>query len=225
MERNFDTPLLGDTDEEITCHPEVVSHRDTLARTDLELPLRRHNLSVDTANVNTSIETSAIMRLNEITGENFASTCTISLGRVLFGTPRTLHTSTAVVRALRAGETALGPTVWSAIYIKKSILLFETEPRDLSLGGVHGFLGMITIVGLVWSTVIVVALGKHENVLATSEGVLEDGSGTEINIRVITRGLVGGGTVEVPDTELPDISDFLAHGLGRQASVNKRTKI
>jgi hypothetical protein len=119
MERDLNTPLFGDTDEEVACHPEVVSHGDTLARADLELPLRGHDLSVDTANVDAGIETCTIMRLNEITCKDFAST------------------STAVVWALGAGEAALGPTVWGAVSVKQSVLLFETEPRNLSLGGVH----------------------------------------------------------------------------------------
>lgn len=64
---------------------------------------------------------------------------------------------------------------------------------------------MITIVGLVRGTVVVVALCKDENVVAASEGVFEDGSGTQIDIGVVTGGLIGGGTIEVPDTELADI--------------------
>lgn len=50
----------------------------------------------------------------------------------------------------------------------------------------------MTIVSLVRGTVIVVALGKDENVVAASEWVLEDGSGTQVDVGVITRGLVGG---------------------------------
>jgi hypothetical protein len=70
----------------------------------------------------------------------------------------------------------------------------------------------MTIVSLVRGTVIVVALGKDENVVTASEGVFEDGSGTKIDIGVFTGGLIGGGTVEVPDTKLANISNFLAHG-------------
>lgn len=73
VEGHLDTPLLGDTDEEVTGHPEVITHRDTLARPNLELPLSRHNFSVNTADVNTRIETRSVVSLDEITGEDFSS--------------------------------------------------------------------------------------------------------------------------------------------------------
>lgn len=59
-----DTPLLSDTSEEETGHPEMVTHGDTLTRANLELPLRRHDFCVDTADVDTSVEASTVMSLN-----------------------------------------------------------------------------------------------------------------------------------------------------------------
>jgi hypothetical protein len=60
VERGLDSPLLTDTEEEETGHPEVVAHVDTLARADLELPLRRHHLGVDTRDVDTGIQARAL---------------------------------------------------------------------------------------------------------------------------------------------------------------------
>ena len=74
MERDLDTPLLRDADEEVTGHPQVIAHRDALARAYLELPLGGHNLRVDARDVDTGVEAGAIVSFNQITGENLAST-------------------------------------------------------------------------------------------------------------------------------------------------------
>ena len=74
VEGDFDAPLLGDTDEEVTSHPEVVTHGNALARADLKLPLSRHHLGIDAADVDTSVETCAIVSFDEITGEYLART-------------------------------------------------------------------------------------------------------------------------------------------------------
>jgi hypothetical protein len=114
---------------------------------------------------------------------------------------------------LRARETTFRPTIRSSINIEKSVLLLETKPRDLGLGGFHGFVRVVTIVGLVRGAVVVIALGEDEDVIAATEGVLEDGGGAQVDVGVISRSLVGGGTVKVPDTELANVRDLLAHGL------------
>lgn len=73
MERYLNTPLFGYTDKEEAGHPEVVTHRDTLTGANLELPLRRHDLGVDTGNINTSVEACTVVSLDQITSEDFAS--------------------------------------------------------------------------------------------------------------------------------------------------------
>lgn len=45
-------------------------------------------------------------------------------------------------------------------------------------------------VGPVGGTVVVVGLCEDENVVTTTEGVLEDGGWTEVDIGVMTRSLV-----------------------------------
>lgn len=73
VERDLDAPFFGDTDEEEASHPEVVTHRDTLTWADLEFPLGWHNFGVDTRNVNTGIHAGAVMRLDEVTCKDLAS--------------------------------------------------------------------------------------------------------------------------------------------------------
>lgn len=73
VEGYLDPPLLGDTNEEIAGHPEVVTHRNTFARTDLEFPLSRHNFSIDTTDVNARIEAGTIVSFNEVTSKDLSS--------------------------------------------------------------------------------------------------------------------------------------------------------
>ena len=124
-----------------------------------------------------------------------------------------MRTSTAVVGALGTGETALGPAVRRAVHVEEGVLLLETEPGDLVLGELHNLGGMVAVVGPVGGTVVVVALGENEDVVTATEGVLEDGGRAEVDIRVIAGGLVGGGTIEVPDAEGANVRDLLVDGL------------
>lgn len=112
-----------------------------------------------------------------------------------------------------AGETAFGPTEWLVVEIHEGVLLLETEPGNNVLCLVHDLLGVRAVVCAVGGAVVVVALGHDEDVVTAAEGVLEDGGGAEIDVGIIARGLVGGGAVKVPDAQLADVLDGLAHGL------------
>lgn len=107
-------------------------------------------------------------------------------------------TNTTVVRALGARETTLGPSVRLTILIEEGIFLLETEPRLLVFVGLHELGAFVAVVELVWGTVRVPALSQDEDVVTTTERVREDGNRAEVNIGILTRGLAGGGTVEVP---------------------------
>ena len=123
------------------------------------------------------------------------------------------RTGTAVVGALGAGETTLRPAVWGSVHVEEGVLLLDTEPGLLLLDLVHDLLRVVAVVGPVGSAIVVVALGKDKDVVTTTEGILEDGSGTEVDVRVVARSLVGGGTVKVPDTEVVNGGDLLGDGL------------
>lgn len=67
VEGDLDAPLLGKANEEVAGHPEVITHLNTLTRSDLELPLRRHDLGVDTADLDTGVQTNTVVSLNQVT--------------------------------------------------------------------------------------------------------------------------------------------------------------
>jgi len=194
VEGDLDTPLLGKTDEEVAGHPEVVAHLNALARTNLELPLGRHDLGVDTADLDTSVQADAVVGLNQITCEDLSSA------------------GTAVVGTLRTRETVFRPTVWGAVDVEQGVLLLETEPGLVFLGEFHDLGGMVTVVGPIGSAVVVVALSEDDDVITTAEWILKDGSWPQVDVGVTTGSLVGGRTVKVPNTQLTDVGDFLVNG-------------
>jgi hypothetical protein len=57
----LDSPLFTNSEEQESGHPEVVSHVDTVTWTDLELPLGRHDLGVDTRDVDTGVEACSLV--------------------------------------------------------------------------------------------------------------------------------------------------------------------
>jgi hypothetical protein len=70
----LDSPLLTDSEEQESSHPEVVSHVDTGTWTDLELPLRRHDLGVDTRDLDTSIQAGSLLISKALTHKEWLLT-------------------------------------------------------------------------------------------------------------------------------------------------------
>jgi hypothetical protein len=52
----------------------VVTHGNAFTGTDLELPLRGHDLSVDTADVDARVEACTVVGLDQVTSEDLAGT-------------------------------------------------------------------------------------------------------------------------------------------------------
>jgi len=106
------------------------------------------------------------------------------------GWVRGLRTNTAIVGTLGTREASLGPAEWLVIRIKEGVLLLETEPWLVFLDGVHHLLGVMTVVSPVGSAVVVVGFGKHEDVIATTEGIPEDGGWAKVDIGIVARCLI-----------------------------------
>lgn len=80
----------------------------------------------------------------------------------------------------------------------------------------------MTVVGPVWSAVTVVSLRKNKDVVAATEGILEDRSRAEIDIGVIPGRLIGRGSIKVPDAELTNVGDLLGDSLRGMSERKKR---
>lgn len=74
VEGDLDVPLLSDADKEVASHPEVVAHGDTLTRANLELPLRGHDLGVDSGDVDTSVKAGSVVGFDQVAGKDLAGT-------------------------------------------------------------------------------------------------------------------------------------------------------
>jgi hypothetical protein len=120
-------------------------------------------------------------------------------------------TDTTVVRTLGTGETATGPAIRPPISTEESVLLLQTEPEALVSIGLHQTVGIVTVVILVGASIGVPGLTEDKDVVTLAEGVGVESDGAEVDIGVVTGGLGGGGTVEVPLGELVNTR----HGLGQ----------
>jgi len=167
----------------------------------LELPLGGHNLGVGTRDLNTSEQASFEVCLDDISAEDLSGT------------------NTTVVWALWAGETVCWPAVRSIGHIEKSVLLLQTEPWLVLLVGLHKLCALVTVVVLVWSSIGIPALGDHQDVWGAAKWIREDGDRAEVYVGVVSGGLTGRTSVEVPlweviEREITTLGD-LGEGLIR----------
>ena len=132
---------------------------------------------------------------------------------------RAVGARAAVVRALRAGEAALRP----AERVTLSRLKRCTPARGRTTGpggaGLEDRLRRCARVRRERRAARRVRVGQHEDVVATTERVLVDGTGLDDDLGVLARGLVGGGAIVVPRRELVKVRLGGRHGLALGADV------
>jgi len=201
VQAHANTEIFSHSVQEVPGHPEVVTHGDALARTYLELPLCRHNLSVLTRNVDTSVEARPVVGLHHITTVD----------------PTGAHT--AVVGALGSWEALLGPAIGVTVDIQQGVLLLHTEPGMLVTGRVASLDALGAVVGVRGLLVVLVGLAQHDLVLAQTEGVPIQSAGVQVNVAVAALCLAGRGTVEVPDWQFCVTLGVEVHGPGLGAEV------
>lgn len=187
-EGDLDSKLLGNAVEAETRHPELISNCiapvsshssafsklklltvNAVARTDLVLPLCRHDLGVGSRDVDTSVQAGLVVCLDNVTAEDLSGT------------------DTAVVRTLGSGETVLGPAVRPAVNVKESVLLLKAKPELVAFVGLHKDSSIMTEVVGVGLSVAHPGLAHDENVRPATEWVVVDGDWAEVDIRVVTR--------------------------------------
>ena len=71
----------------------------------------------------------------------------------------------------------------------------------------------MTEVELVGGAIRIPSFAENDDVIPTTEGVRESSNGTEVDIRVLTAGLAGGGAIEVPLREFINGRDRFREGL------------
>lgn len=161
-------------------------------------PLSGHDLGVGTRDVDTSVQAGLVVSIYDVTAKDLAGTVT------------------AVVRSLGSRETVLGPAVRPAVEVENGVLLLQAEPQ-LVLGVLlHHEVCIVTEVVGVGLAIRHVGLADDEDVVTQTEGVGVEGSGAEVDVRVVTGSLTGGGTVEIPFWEFRNVGGLLWEGLVRE---------
>lgn len=78
----------------------------------------------------------------------------------------------------------------------------------------HELSTLMAVVIFVWGSIGVPALGDNQDVGCTAERIGVDGDGSEVDVRVVTRGLAGRGTVEIPLGEIFNLEGTAFWNLG-----------
>jgi hypothetical protein len=170
---------------------------NTLTRTNLELPLSGHNFGIGTRDLYAGVQASLVVSLDNVSAVDLAST------------------NTTVVWALWTGVTADRPAIGLVEGVEKGVLLLKTEPRLMSLVGLHEFCTLMAVVELVWCSIGVPALGDNQDVGGATEWVREDGYRAEVDIRVVAWSLASRATIKVPLGKVLNLEDTVLWNLGQ----------
>ena len=194
--------VFCDTVEDVARHVQLVANGNSMAWSDLVLPLSWHDLSVGSRDLDTSIEAGSIMCVTNDSSEASAGTC------------RT------VVRSLLSWITIVWPSKRPGGELggcsEHCVLLLDTEPWLLILASLEDSTGMGSEVGFGWGEFLArgispsVRLAEDEEMVMvrvlgwSSEWVLEDGNWLHDDLRVLSLGQVTGGSIVVPVWEVVD---------------------
>lgn len=133
--------------------------------------MSRHDLSVGSRDLDTGVQAGLVVSLDDVSAVNLSGT------------------NTTVVWALGTGETVKWPSIWSVREIEQGVLLLKTEPWHVGLVCLGEPCSLVAVVVLVWGSVGIPALGQDQNVGGATKRVGEDCDRSEVDIRVVTRGL------------------------------------
>jgi len=179
-EGNHDSEFLCDPDKQESCEPHLISCVDASGWSNLEFPLRRHDLGIDSRYWNLAVETCFVVYLDEISREHF--TCADS----------------TVVWTLWGWVTAGRPAIRSSLLVHESVLLLDSEPGLVNLVLLGQLGGFVSVVELVWSSIVLPTFGHDDDVVSTSERVLPELDRAKEDIRVVTLSLTSGRSIKVP---------------------------
>mmetsp|Transcript_3080 Transcript_3080/g.7050 ORF Transcript_3080/g.7050 Transcript_3080/m.7050 type:complete len:298 (-) Transcript_3080:35-928(-) len=200
-----DLEVFADTLQDVSRHHKLVTSVDSDAWSDLVFLLSRHNFSVDSRDVDSGIKAGLVQRVGDGASE------------VVFGSNGT------VVRSLRAaGHTGFGPSKRSAfVQVEEGEFLFESEPSFFVFVSLEKLFGVSTAVGRKGFSSRGVGIAHDQDVglsvTSWAERITEDTLRLQDDFGIITGGLVGGGTIEVPLREVFDgftLSSRQSAGLG-----------
>ena len=193
---------------------ELVTDGNAKTRTDLILPLARHNLSVGARDLDASVEAGSVVCVGN------------DSSKAVVGTDR------AVVRSLGSGITIVrpskGPGRELGLRSDKGVLLLNAIPGLFLWALVEDALHMVAEVGVGRHELLTIAvlpspsLGHHELVVALAEGIPVHCHGLHDDLGVVSGGLVAGGSVVVPLGKVSDRVDLVIDGTTFGAESDSR---
>ena len=163
--------LLSDSVKEPAGDPEFVTEVDTHAGSDLVFPLSWHDFGVGARNGDSSVHAGLVMRLNDISAVDTASS------------------DATVVWALGTGEATLGPAVWPAVGTEECVFLLKAEPDLVLRVCFHQSCSFVTVVVLVWCSIRIPSFTHNQDIVAQSDGVCVHCNGSDVDIGIVARGL------------------------------------
>mmetsp|Transcript_7108 Transcript_7108/g.10172 ORF Transcript_7108/g.10172 Transcript_7108/m.10172 type:complete len:332 (-) Transcript_7108:67-1062(-) len=186
VESAVDLEVFANTLKDVTRHHKLVTGINSNAGSNLVFLLSRHDFSIGSGDFDSGVKAGLVGGFSDITSET------------VLGTDR------AVVRTLGAvGHTTLGPAKRSSlIEVEKSEFLFKSEPNFFIILSFEGSHGLGTSVGLDRFTGRGPGVAHDKDVIKTirarTEGIGENSLRIKDDLGVVTGGLVGGRSIEVP---------------------------
>jgi hypothetical protein len=173
---------------------------DANARSNLVLPLRGHNFSVDARNINACVKTRFVMSLDNIPAEDLAGA------------------NTTVIWALWAGITSsCWPAVGPVIRPEEGIFLLKTEPDFVFGIRLHQAGSFMAVVEFVGCSIWIPRLAQNQDVFAQAERVGEHGDRSDVDIGVTAWCLTSRGAVKVPFGKFIDALDGFVDSLAKSS--------
>mmetsp|Transcript_16483 Transcript_16483/g.29764 ORF Transcript_16483/g.29764 Transcript_16483/m.29764 type:complete len:299 (+) Transcript_16483:255-1151(+) len=202
IKRHNDSESFAYTVHDVTRHHELITRVNTDTRTNLIFPLTSHDFSIASRDGNTSIQTSTVVSLYNLTTE------------------RVFSTSTAVIWTLWTRVSIVRPAKWStSISIEESVLLFDTEPWYVFLDLLKELESFTTSIGWdrsrfgIWKS----ALTQYKNVWTWTEWIWIDSNRMNVDFRVLTWSLTSRRTIKVPYRQIINRLDLLVQSTGLAA--------
>mmetsp|Transcript_82 Transcript_82/g.213 ORF Transcript_82/g.213 Transcript_82/m.213 type:complete len:609 (-) Transcript_82:352-2178(-) len=196
--------LFGDAQHDVSGHGQVVAHLDATARSNLEFPLSRHDLSVDARDLDAGLHAHLVVliRHRPADGNVVARTCVVRALRGWLGI--VLVEAQGCLRLLA-----------HAAWLHQGVLLLDAEPRIQRLVHVHGLRtrrACVVLRGLVVPGLP--RIGQHHDVRVSAERVVENGPWLQKHLRVVPVRLAGAASIVVPDFQVCDLERSCSHGHG-----------
>ena len=182
LKGNGHVVLLSASHKEESSSPEVITLIDTSAWSDLKLPLSWHNFTVGSGDGDSSVQAALVVSISDGSSE------------------ANVTSNGAVVWSLISWVTSGGPSIRSgaesAVFLKNSVLLLDSEPWFLGGVGIEDLFGEMSEIGVRWDKFLVggifpgKSLDQNHDVVATSEWIWEHEHWLHDDLRVLGSGLV-----------------------------------